>query len=86
MTSLGAYKMYKCKHWNHMPLTPAIGRQRQADFWVQRQPGIQSELKDSLGYTEKPSLEKQNKQTNKPKQNKKQKSKALKTVQTVTIG
>jgi hypothetical protein len=50
-----------------MPLIPALGRQRQADFWVQGQPGLQSEFQDSQGYTEKPCLEKQktNKQTKK---------------------
>jgi hypothetical protein len=54
-----------------MPLIPALGRQRQVDFWVQGQPGLQSEFQDSQGYTEKPCLEKtknktkQNKQTNK---------------------
>jgi hypothetical protein len=41
-----------------MPLIPALERQRQADFWVQGQPGLQSEFQDSQGYTEKPCLEK----------------------------
>jgi hypothetical protein len=40
------------------PLIPALGRQRQADFWVRGQPGLQSEFQDSQGYTEKPCLEK----------------------------
>jgi hypothetical protein len=44
-----------------MPLILALGRQRQADFWVQGQPGLQSEFQDSQGYTEKPCLETQNK-------------------------
>jgi hypothetical protein len=35
-----------------MPLIPALGRQRQADFLVQVQPGLQSEFQDSQGYTE----------------------------------
>ena len=53
-----------------MPLIPALGRQRQADFLVRGQPGLQSEFQDSQGYTEKPFLEKHtskqtNKQTNK---------------------
>jgi hypothetical protein len=39
------------------PLIPALGRQRQADFWVRGQPGLQSEFQDSQGYTEKPCLE-----------------------------
>jgi hypothetical protein len=44
----------------------ALGRQRQADFWVRGQPGLQSEFQDSQGYTEKPCPEK-TKQTNKKK-------------------
>ena len=44
--------------WGHTPLIPALGRQRQADFRVQGQPGLQSEFQDSQGYTEKPCLEK----------------------------
>jgi hypothetical protein len=39
-------------------LIPAHGRQRQADFWVRRQRGLQSEFQDSQGYTEKSSLKK----------------------------
>jgi hypothetical protein len=41
-----------------MPLIPALGRQRQADFCVRGQPGLQSEFQDSQSYTEKPCLEK----------------------------
>jgi hypothetical protein len=54
-----------------MPLIPELRRQSQADFWVQDQPGLQSEFQDSQGYTEKPCLgkQKQNKQTNKQKGN-----------------
>jgi hypothetical protein len=40
---------------------PALGGQRQEDFWVWGPPGLQSEFQDSQGYTEKPCLEKQNK-------------------------
>jgi hypothetical protein len=50
------------------PLIPALRRQRQADFWVRGQPGLQSEFRDSQGYTEKPCLKKQ--KTNKKKNQK----------------
>ena len=33
-----------------LSLIPALGRQRQADFWVRGQPGLQSEYQDSQGY------------------------------------
>ena len=39
-------------------MIPALGRQRQVDFQVRGQPGLQSEFEDSQGYTEKPCLEK----------------------------
>jgi hypothetical protein len=39
-----------------------IVRQRQADFWVRDQPGLQSELQDSQGYIKKPCLKKTSKQ------------------------
>jgi hypothetical protein len=39
-----------------MPLIPALRRQRQEDFWVRGQPGLQSEFQDCQGYTEKPCL------------------------------
>jgi hypothetical protein len=60
--------------WWRTPLIPALGRQRQADFWVRGQPGLQSEFQDSQGYTEKPRLEKPK---NKTKQNKTNKQKKL---------
>jgi hypothetical protein len=44
-----------CRAWWRTPLIPALGRQRQ--------PGLQSEFQDSQSYTEKPCLEKTNKQT-----------------------
>jgi hypothetical protein len=56
--------------WWCTPVIPVLGRQRQVDFWVQGQPGLQSEFQDSQGYIEKPCLEKPqqtNKQTNKTK-------------------
>jgi hypothetical protein len=56
--------------WWHMPLIPALGRQRQVDFWVRGQPGLQSEFQDSQGYTEKSCLEK-------PKEKKKRKKKRI---------
>ena len=49
--------------WWRTPLMPALGRQRQADFWAWGQPGLQSEFQVSQGYTEKPCLKKPNKQT-----------------------
>jgi hypothetical protein len=45
--------------WWCMPLIPALGRQRQEDFWFRGQPELQSEFQGSQGYTEKPCLEKQ---------------------------
>jgi hypothetical protein len=56
-----------------MPLIPGLVRQRQADFWVWGQPGLQSEFWDSQGYIEKPCLGKTNKKNKKQKtKNKKQ--------------
>ena len=43
------------------PLIPALGRQRQLDFRVQGQPGLQSEFQDIRDYTEKPCLKKNKK-------------------------
>jgi hypothetical protein len=40
--------------WWRTPLIPKLGRQRQADFWVQGQPGLQSEFQDSQSYTKEP--------------------------------
>jgi hypothetical protein len=39
-------------------LISALGRQRQVDFLVQGQPGLQNDFQDSQGYIEKPCLEK----------------------------
>ena len=51
--------------WWHMPLIPALGRQRQVNFWVQGQPGLQSEFQDSQDDTEKPRLKNPKQQQNK---------------------
>ena len=48
--------------WWRMPLIPALGKQREADFSVQGQPGLQREFQDSQGYTEKHCLKKQQQQ------------------------
>jgi hypothetical protein len=67
--------------WWCTPLIPALGRQRQrqADFWVRGQFGLQSEFQDSQGYTEKHSLEEnqkpKKKTTTKKKKQKKRKEK-----------
>jgi hypothetical protein len=45
-----------------MPLIPALGQQRQVDFWVWGQPSLQSKFQDSQGYTQIPCLEKQQQQ------------------------
>jgi hypothetical protein len=58
------FKQNARQAWWCMPLIPALGRQRQVDFWVRGQPRLQSEFQDSQGYAEKPCL-KTNKQTNK---------------------
>jgi hypothetical protein len=56
-------------------------RQRQANFRVRDQPGLQSEFQDSQGYTEKPCLEKtKQQQQQKKNQNKNKKIKMLKEV------
>jgi hypothetical protein len=60
---------YQFQLWWRTPLIPALGRQKQADFWVWGQPGLQSEFQDSQGYTEKPCLRKKTKQKQTNKQN-----------------
>jgi hypothetical protein len=59
------WKSWLAGQWWHTPLILALGRQTQADFWVRDQPGLQSEFQDSQGYTEKPCLEKKNKEKKK---------------------
>jgi hypothetical protein len=80
-------KWSSSRAWWGMPLIPALGRQRQVDFWVWGQPGLQNEFQDSQGYTEKPCLGKQtNKQTQTNKQkNPKWSSKVTKSLVTVLI-
>jgi hypothetical protein len=36
-----------------MPLIPALGRPRQADFWVRSQPDLQSEFQDRARATQR---------------------------------
>jgi hypothetical protein len=55
------------EQWWRTCLIPALGRQRQVDFWVWGQPGLHSEFQDSQGYTEKPCLKKQKTKQNRPK-------------------
>jgi hypothetical protein len=53
--------------------------QRQANFWVQGQSGLQSKFQDSQGYTERPCLEKTKNKKQKTKQNKTKQTKPQKT-------
>jgi hypothetical protein len=62
----------------HTPLIPALERQRQANFCVRGQPGLQSEFQDSQGYTEKPYLQKQKNKKTKTKKTKNQQQKIAK--------
>jgi hypothetical protein len=49
--SLGLWKSTSAGWWWLVPLIPALRRQRQVDFWVWGQPGLQTEFQDSQGYT-----------------------------------
>jgi hypothetical protein len=51
--------------WWCMPLILALGRQRQVDFWIPDQPGLQSEFQENQGYIEKPCLRKPKKKKKK---------------------
>jgi hypothetical protein len=46
---------------------PELEGQRQVDFWVWGQPGLQSEFQESQGYTERPCLKKKQNNNNKKK-------------------
>jgi hypothetical protein len=61
------------RQWWPMPLMPALGRQRQADFWVWGQPDLQSDFQDSQSYTEKRCHKKTKPNQTKPNQKKKKK-------------
>jgi hypothetical protein len=52
------WKWHLSRVWWHTPLIPALGKQRQEDFWVRGQSDLQSEFQDSQSDTEKPCLEK----------------------------
>jgi hypothetical protein len=56
--------------WWRTLVIPALGRQRQVDFWVQGQPGLQSVFQDSQDYTEKPCLKNKKQKTKQKKPNK----------------
>jgi hypothetical protein len=58
--------VYTTRWWWHTSLIPALGRQRQrqVDFCVRGQAGLQSEFQDSQGYTEKPCLKNNNNNNN----------------------
>jgi hypothetical protein len=49
----GVSREGRSRAWWRTPLIPAHRRQRQADLWVQGQPGLQSEFQDSQGYTKR---------------------------------
>jgi hypothetical protein len=69
-------KTVEAGQWWWTPLIPALRKQRQADFCIRGQPGLQSEFQDSQGYTEKPCLKKtkQNKTKKQSKTNKQTKN------------
>jgi hypothetical protein len=73
---LGSIRKQAELGWN-----PALGRQRQADFWVRGQPGLQNEFQDSQGYTETPChKKKKKKKKKKEKKEKKERKKERKKV------
>jgi hypothetical protein len=58
-------KELSARQWWCSSLIRALRKQRQADFWVRGQPGLQSEFQDSQGYKEKLCLEKPKKKKKK---------------------
>jgi hypothetical protein len=74
----------------HTTLISAFGRQRQADFWVRGQSGLQSKFQDTQSYKDKPCLKQNKTKQNKTKQNKTKQNKTkqlnLISVLDVTIG
>jgi hypothetical protein len=65
------------RQWWPTPLVLVLGRQRQVDFLVQGQPGLQSEFQDSQGYTEKPCCKGKQNKTKQQQQKKKNKKPVL---------
>lgn len=55
-------KIRSSRWWWLMLLAPEFGRQRLLDLWVWGQHGLQNELQDDQGYTEKPYFKKSEKQ------------------------
>jgi hypothetical protein len=53
LLNLGFKSQSQTGQWWCTPLVPALGRQRQADFCIRGQPGLQSEFKNSQGCTER---------------------------------
>jgi hypothetical protein len=65
----GTTKTCPRQAWWFTPLIPALRRQRQVNFWVRGQPGLQSKFQDSQGYTEKFCLRKKQNKNNKQQTN-----------------
>ena len=78
LLNAGIKGVYQAGQWWCMPLIPVLGRQRQADYWVWSQPGLQSEFQESQRYTEKPCLKKKKKKKKTNQKNKRKKNKTKK--------